>query len=86
MPLITTFYAGLLGLLALSLAWLVVTNRRRAQVGLGSGGDAALERAIRSGKPYVLDVIIDRDAGVPFTGGWAMPPVPIGKPAFGKPK
>ncbi|MEJ2515441.1 MAG: MAPEG family protein [Gammaproteobacteria bacterium] len=47
MPLITTFYAGLLGLLALSLAWLVVTNRRRAQVGLGSGGDAALERAIR---------------------------------------
>ncbi len=47
MPLITSFYAGLLGLLALALAYLVVKNRRRAKVGLGAGGDAALERAIR---------------------------------------
>jgi acetolactate synthase-1/2/3 large subunit len=46
----------------------------------------ALERAVGSGRPYVLDVIIDRDAGVPLTAGWAMPPVPIGKPVFGKPK
>ena len=46
----------------------------------------ALERAVASGRPYVLDVIIDRDAGVPLTGSWAMPPVPIGKPVFGKPK
>ena len=46
----------------------------------------ALERAVRSGRPYLLDVIIDRDWGVPFTGGWAMPPVPIGPPVFGKPK
>jgi acetolactate synthase-1/2/3 large subunit len=46
----------------------------------------ALERAVRSGRPYVLDVIIDRDEGVPLTGSWAMPPVPIGKPVFGKPR
>jgi acetolactate synthase-1/2/3 large subunit len=46
----------------------------------------ALARAVASGKPYVLDVIIDRDAGVPLTGSWAMPPVPIGKPVFGKPR
>jgi acetolactate synthase-1/2/3 large subunit len=46
----------------------------------------ALERAVGSGKPYVLDVIIDRDEGVPLTGSWAMPPVPIGKPVFGNPK
>ena len=46
----------------------------------------ALGRAVESGGPYVLDVIIDRDAGVPFTGSWAMPPVPIGEPVFGKPK
>jgi acetolactate synthase I/II/III large subunit len=46
----------------------------------------ALERAVRSGRPYLLDVLIDRDEGVPLTGSWAMPPVPIGKPVFGKPK
>jgi acetolactate synthase-1/2/3 large subunit len=46
----------------------------------------ALERAVGSGRPYVLDVIIDREEGVPLTGNWAMPPVPIGKPVFGKPK
>ena len=46
----------------------------------------ALERAVTSGRPYVLDVIIDRDKGVPLTGSWAMPPVPIGKPVFGEPK
>jgi acetolactate synthase-1/2/3 large subunit len=46
----------------------------------------ALERAVQSGRPYVLDVIIDRDEGVPLTGSWAMPPVPIGKPVFGQPK
>lgn len=47
MPVITTFYAGLLGLVALALAYMVVRNRRRARVGLGAGGDAALERAMR---------------------------------------
>ena len=46
----------------------------------------ALARAVASGRPYVLDVIIDRDAGVPLTGSWAMPPVPIGPPVFGQPK
>ena len=47
MPMITAFYAGLLGVLALVLAALVVVNRRRAGVGLGSGSDSGLERAIR---------------------------------------
>lgn len=46
----------------------------------------ALERAVKSGRPYVLDVIIDRDEGVPLTGSWAMPPVPIGEPVLGKRK
>jgi acetolactate synthase-1/2/3 large subunit len=46
----------------------------------------ALERAVRSGRPYVLDVIIDRDEGIPFTGSWQMPPIPPGDPAFGKRK
>jgi len=34
----------------------------------------------------VLEVVIDREAGVPFTGSWAMPPVPIGEPVFGTPR
>jgi acetolactate synthase-1/2/3 large subunit len=46
----------------------------------------ALERAIRSGRPYVLDVIMDRDEVVPFTGNWQMPPIPVGEPLFGKRK
>ena len=47
MPVITAVYAGLLGLVALVLAAQVVRHRRRARVGLGAGGDAGLERAIR---------------------------------------
>jgi uncharacterized protein len=46
-PMITSLYGGLLGLLYLVLCWRVVENRRRGRVGLGAGGDAALERAIR---------------------------------------
>lgn len=46
-PTVTALYAGLLGVLYLVLGWQVVANRRRARVGLGTGGDTALERAIR---------------------------------------
>jgi uncharacterized protein len=44
---VTAIYAGLLGILHIGLAGLVVTNRRRAKIGLGTGGDTALERAVR---------------------------------------
>lgn len=46
-PTITALYAGLLALLYLALGGLVVANRRRARVGLGTGSDTALERAVR---------------------------------------
>ena len=46
----------------------------------------ALDRAVKSGRPYVLDVIMDRDEGVPFSGAWQMPPVPEGDPVFGQRK
>lgn len=46
-PAITALYAGLLGLLYLALGGFVVAQRRRARVGLGTGGDTALERAVR---------------------------------------
>jgi uncharacterized protein len=44
---ITPLYAGLLGILYIVLGSLVVSHRRRARVGLGIGGDTALERAVR---------------------------------------
>ncbi|MGE0725003.1 MAG: MAPEG family protein [Alphaproteobacteria bacterium] len=40
-------WAGLLALLYLALALPVVVRRRRAQIGLGTGGDQVLLRAVR---------------------------------------
>ncbi len=62
---------------------------------MGAGGirvekpkdlEPALEEAVRSGKPYVLDVIVDREARLPAIGtGWEMPPLPTPEPmVFGK--
>ncbi len=48
-------------------------------------GDAYRE-AIRSTVPTVLDVVINRDTGVPITGTWQMPPIPEVQPTFGKRK
>lgn len=45
---ITMFYAGLLGLMFLALAFKVVRLRRSLQVGLGSGGHEDLNRAVRA--------------------------------------
>jgi uncharacterized protein len=44
---ITPLYAGLLAILYIVLGSLVVSHRRRARIGLGIGGDTALERAVR---------------------------------------
>lgn len=44
---VVTFYAGILGLVALVLAGFVVRQRFRTRTDLGTGGHAALERAIR---------------------------------------
>jgi hypothetical protein len=46
-PIITGFWAGLVGLLGLLLALNVVRLRQKLQVGLGDGGHPELERAIR---------------------------------------
>ena len=46
-------------------------------------GDAYRE-AIRSNVPTVIDTIIDRDAAVPITGTWQMPPIPEAQPTFGQ--
>jgi uncharacterized protein len=44
---ITALYAGINGLILLVLAIRVARQRGRSQVGLGTGGDATLERAMR---------------------------------------
>jgi acetolactate synthase-1/2/3 large subunit len=48
-------------------------------------GDAYRE-AIRSSTPTVIDVVINRDTGIPVTGTWQMPPIPEVQPTFGKRK
>ena len=48
MPRITLLFAALHILLMLVLTWRVVAKRRTLQIGIGSGGDHALERTIRT--------------------------------------
>ena len=48
-------------------------------------GDAYAE-ALRSSIPTVLDVVINRDTGIPVTGTWQMPPIPEVQPTFGQRK
>ena len=48
-------------------------------------GDAYAQ-AISSNIPTVLDVVINRDTGVPITGTWQMPPIPEVEPTFGRRK
>ena len=45
----------------------------------------ALEAAIASGKPALLDVHVDAEVRPPATGTWQLPPTPYGEPAFGGP-
>ncbi|HEY2863456.1 MAG TPA: MAPEG family protein [Casimicrobiaceae bacterium] len=47
MPMISALYAGTFALLLVALAALVSRRRRHKGIGLGAGGDAQLERAIR---------------------------------------
>lgn len=44
----------------------------------------AVENAIKSNKPTVIDCIIDRDIAVPMTTTWQMPPIPAALPTFGE--
>lgn len=46
----------------------------------------AFEAALKSGKPTVLDVIINRDTPVPLISTWQMPPIPPAEPTFGRRK
>ncbi len=44
----------------------------------------ALDHAIKSNKPWLLDVHVDADIRPPATGTWQLPPTPYREPVFGK--
>jgi acetolactate synthase I/II/III large subunit len=44
---------------------------------------SALEHAIRSNKPFLLDVHVDAEVRPPSTGAWQLPPTPYKEPVFG---
>jgi acetolactate synthase-1/2/3 large subunit len=45
---------------------------------------AALEHAVKSNKPYLLDVHVDAEVRPPATGAWQLPPTPYKEPVFGQ--
>ncbi len=44
----------------------------------------ALETAVKSGRPFLIDVHVDANVRPPATGAWALPPIPHKEPVFGK--
>jgi len=44
----------------------------------------AFAAALASGRPYLVDVKINRDTAVPLIGTWQFPPIPQAEPTFGK--
>jgi acetolactate synthase-1/2/3 large subunit len=51
----------------------------------GEDFKGALEHAVKSNKPWLLDVHVDANIRPPATGTWALPPTPHKEPVFGKP-
>ena len=45
----------------------------------------ALEHAVASGKPALIDVHVDAEVRPPATGTWQLPPTPFREPTFGSP-
>jgi acetolactate synthase-1/2/3 large subunit len=44
----------------------------------------ALEEAIKSNRPYLIDVHVDANVRPPATGAWSLPPLAHKEPAFGQ--
>ena len=44
----------------------------------------AMEVAIKSNRPYLIDVHVDANIRPPATGAWALPPLPHKEPVFGQ--
>jgi acetolactate synthase-1/2/3 large subunit len=44
----------------------------------------AFATALSAGRPYVVDVKVNRDTAVPLIGTWQFPPIVQAEPTFGK--
>ncbi len=44
----------------------------------------AFDTALKAGRPYVIDVKVNRDTAVPLIGTWQFPPIVQAEPTFGK--
>jgi acetolactate synthase-1/2/3 large subunit len=44
----------------------------------------AFDTALNAGKPYVVDVRVNRDTAVPLIGTWQFPPIQQAEPTFGR--
>ena len=44
----------------------------------------AFDAALKAGKPYLIDVKVNRDTAVPLIGTWQFPPIVEAQPTFGK--
>jgi len=44
----------------------------------------ALEHAVKSNRPFLLDVHVDAEIRPPATGAWQLPPTPYNEPVFGQ--
>lgn len=47
---------------------------------------SAYSEALRSNIPTLIEVVVNRDTGIPVTGTWQMPPIPEVAPTFGQRK
>ena len=43
-----------------------------------------MNHALSANKPYVIDVVVDREAMAPSVGTWVLPPFAHGEPTYGK--
>ncbi len=64
-------------------AWARAAGAEGVTVAKSEDLRGALEHAIASNKPFVLDVHVDANVHPPATGAWQLPPTPYNEPVFG---
>jgi acetolactate synthase-1/2/3 large subunit len=65
-------------------AWARASGVDAVTVAKSEDFKGALEHAVKSNKPFLLDVHVDAEVRPPATGTWQLPPTPYKEPAFGK--
>ena len=65
-------------------AWARAAGAEGVTVAKSEDLRGALEHAIASNKPFVLDVHVDANVHPPATGAWQLPPTPYNEPVFGQ--